>query len=177
MKNSPNDPEPKGSRSASSRTSSPSTGARLRKSLSARSKPSDAPSALKRSAKGKAKLDHEALLAQQLEDAGAPAAERQYVFVPGRKYRADFAWPGHSLLVEVQGGIWQRGGGGHSHPMHIVKDIERTQLAAGHGWRMCPVTTDQVRKGEAVPIIERALRAGVESATRWKLLGVGDEQG
>jgi very-short-patch-repair endonuclease len=88
-----------------------------------------------------------------------PEPERQYYFAAsiGRKFRADFAWPQYKLIVEVFGAIWKRGGGGHSHPMHIEKDIERQQIAVLLDWYVVPVTTDQVKEGEAIAILERVL--------------------
>jgi very-short-patch-repair endonuclease len=74
-----------------------------------------------------------------------------------RQFRADFAWPAreYRLLVEVQGGIFMRGGGGHSHPIHIVKDIEKQQVATLLGWFVLPVTTDEVKRGDAIAQLER----------------------
>lgn len=83
--------------------------------------------------------------------------EYPYTAEVDRKHRADFAWPAHRLLVEVQGGIWKRGGGGHSHPLGIQRDIEKHQLAAILGWRVLPVTTDEVESGRALQVIRKAL--------------------
>jgi very-short-patch-repair endonuclease len=98
-------------------------------------------------------------LAFQILASGLPKPVTQYPFAEsmGRKFKADFAWPEAKLLVEVIGGIWQKGGGGHSHPMHIVKDIERQQHAVLLGWFVLPVTTDQVKNGEALTLVESAL--------------------
>jgi very-short-patch-repair endonuclease len=89
-----------------------------------------------------------------------PEPEREFYFAEPRKFRSDFAWPAYRVLLEIQGGIWQRGGGGHSHPMHIVKDIERQQHAALHGWFVVPVTTDQcrIKDGGAVAVLESVLK-------------------
>src|SRR6185436_706739 len=98
-------------------------------------------------------------LAWQIAAHELPVPIEQHAFAAqiGRKFRADFAWPAKEwrFLLEVQGGIFMRGGGGHSHPMHIVKDIERQQIAALLGWFLVPVTTDQVKNGEAIAVIER----------------------
>ena len=37
------------------------------------------------------------------------AFEREYRFVPARKFRADFAIVPMKLLIEVEGGHWQNG--------------------------------------------------------------------
>lgn len=76
-----------------------------------------------------------------------------------RQFRADFAWPAFKLLVEIQGGLWMRGGGGHSHPMHIEGDIEKQQCAVLLGWHLFPVTSDHVKHGEAIGLVMRALAA------------------
>lgn len=98
-------------------------------------------------------------LASQIRAHRLPEPVEQHPFAAelGRKFRADFAWPAKEFrfLLEVQGGIFMRGGGGHSHPMHIVKDIERQQLAALLGWYLVPVTTDQVKNGKAIDTLER----------------------
>jgi very-short-patch-repair endonuclease len=100
-------------------------------------------------------------LAFQIRTRRLPEPETQFYFAAEikRRFSSDFAWPEFRLLVEIQGGIWMRGGGGHSHPMHIEKDVERQQVATLLGWHLLPVTTDQVRKGEAIEILIRVLMA------------------
>lgn len=103
--------------------------------------------------------DLEALLAFQLTSTGIPAFVREHQYIPGRKFRADFAWPALQLAVEVQGGIWRKGGGAHSGGTAIERDIEKAQLAVLHGWSVLPVTTDEVRNGKALQIVEKVLIA------------------
>lgn len=97
-----------------------------------------------------------------------PAPEQQHHWArdAGRQFRADFAWPSHRLLVEVQGGIWMPSGrGAHSGGAAIKLDIERAQYAVLLGWWRLPVTTDQVRNGEAIDLTRRALlRLGWDGA-------------
>jgi very-short-patch-repair endonuclease len=76
-----------------------------------------------------------------------------------RQFKADFAWPEFRLLVEVQGGIWRPGGGAHSHPLNLERDIERQQCAALLRWYVFPVTTDDVKSGKAIGLVTRALEA------------------
>jgi very-short-patch-repair endonuclease len=76
-----------------------------------------------------------------------------------RQFKADFAWPPYRLICEIQGGLWMPRGGGHSHPMHIEKDIERQQCAVLLGWWIFPVTTDEVKSGKAIGLVVRALAA------------------
>lgn len=102
---------------------------------------------------------HNNLLAFQLKVMRVPAFEREYAFAKrwGRKFRADFAWPERRLLVECNGGLWMRGGGAHSRPANIKRDIEKAQWAIRLGWRLLPVTTDEVTSGAAVALIAKVV--------------------
>ena len=98
-------------------------------------------------------------LAFQIKAHGFPEPHEQYQFAEelGRRFRADFAWPAreYRFLVEVQGGIWRRGGGAHSHPQNIERDVEKQQIASLLGWFVVPVITDQVKNGTAIAVLER----------------------
>ncbi len=96
-------------------------------------------------------------LAFALEAAGVEAPERQYAYVPDRKFSADFAWPAHRLLVEVQGGVYNRKA--HGSVSGILRDIERGNEAALAGWRLLRVTSRMISDGDALELIERALGA------------------
>lgn len=76
-----------------------------------------------------------------------------------RQFRADFAWPTYRLLVQVHGAIWQRGGGGHSHPSGIEKDVEQQRCAVILGWWVYPVTSTEVQAGKAIGLVTLALAA------------------
>lgn len=103
-------------------------------------------------------------LAYALSIAGEPftAHERQYRYVPGRKFAADFAFPAHRLLVEVQGG-WATGKA-HGSVSGIKADVERGNLATLNGWRVLRFLTPWQKDmdewiGETLATIEEALRA------------------
>lgn len=70
---------------------------------------------------------------------GFPPYETEYKFLPDRKFRADFAWPDHKLLVEVDGGKHING---HHHTAEGIKrDQERDRLAREAGFHV--VRTDR----------------------------------
>jgi very-short-patch-repair endonuclease len=117
----------------------------------------DLPSKLARKIKRNKNERFENDLAMQIRAHKMPEPERQYRFAEPRKFAADFAWPGLRVLIEVQGGIWMPGGGAHSRPMNIERDVEKLQLAAIYGWTLVPVTTKQVKNGEAIAVLERVL--------------------
>lgn len=89
--------------------------------------------------------------------AGLPTATREHAFHPGRRWRFDFAYPDRKIGIEVEGGIWRQGGGAHSHPLNILRDIEKYNAAAVLGWRILRFTTEDVSNGVAVETIRRAL--------------------
>lgn len=102
-------------------------------------------------------INYEAELAFQYRTLRLPEPVEQLYFAPPRRFRADFGWPAFKLLVEVQGGIWRPGGGAHSHPIDIERDIERQQYMVMLGWWCLPVTPQQVKSGEAAELTQRAL--------------------
>lgn len=99
--------------------------------------------------------DAETELELYIKAAGLPAPVREFKFHPTRKWRTDFAWPEHKVLLEVEGGVWMKGGGGHSHPFGILRDIEKYNESSLMGYRTFRVTTDMVRNGEALTLLER----------------------
>lgn len=92
-------------------------------------------------------------LASHIKLLGLPEPIREYVAIPGRRFRWDFAWPSFRLLLEVQGGTW--GKGAHSGGAGASRDCEKGNLATCAGWRTLSVTTDQIRKGQAVRFLQQ----------------------
>jgi hypothetical protein len=111
------------------------------------------------------KARFEDLFDWQLKAAGAPPWERQHRFAVahGREWRTDFAWPERLLTVEIQGGIWRRGGGAHSHPLDIERNITKYNALTALGWRLLQFTTDQVKSGAALQYTMTVLRGEVPS--------------
>lgn len=95
----------------------------------------------------------------QIKALKLPAPKVQYRFHPLRKWSFDFAWPDRMLYLEVEGGIWIRGGGRHNRASCFEKDAEKYNEAALLGYRGLRVTTQQVTSGVAVMLVERALRS------------------
>lgn len=98
--------------------------------------------------------DAERQLALELTAAGIDY-EQQYRYVPGRQYRADFAFPAARLLVEVQGGVYTRQA--HGSVSGVLADNERLNLATLHGWSVLRFTPTQVQHGEALSVVEGLL--------------------
>jgi len=103
------------------------------------------------------------LMASKLEDAlalqimadGLPVPVREFACIPGRKFRFDFGFPQHRLLVECQGAVWTVGA--HSTGAGISRDAEKASLAAANGYRLIIATGKQIKSGEAIKWIRDAL--------------------
>ena len=95
----------------------------------------------------------------QMRAAKLPAPETQYRFHPTRKWSFDFAWPDKLLYLEVEGGIFKRNGSGrHTRGKGFERDCVKYSEACILGWRGLRVTTDHVRNGLALQLVERALQ-------------------
>ncbi len=103
--------------------------------------------------------DEETLWLMMRAEGIADGFERQYRFLPERKYRADFAHPQKRIIVEVDGGGWIYGR--HHRPQGYEQDRERDNLAVIAGWRVLRFTPAMIRDGRAVQFIKLALERSV----------------
>jgi len=99
----------------------------------------------------------EAELALQIRALGLPEPIREYQAIKGRKFRFDFAWLEHRLLVEVNGGTYTKGA--HSTGAGIARDYEKCNLGVLQGWRVLLFDGKAVKDGTAVEVIRQALEA------------------
>lgn len=105
----------------------------------------------------KAVREHlEAVMELHLKANGVEAV-REHEFWPGRKFRFDFAVIPQKLAIEVQGGT--RSGGRHTRGDGYERDCEKSAHAVIAGWRVIPVTGEQVTSGKAIQWVLAALGA------------------
>lgn len=88
-------------------------------------------------------------------DCQLPIPEHEYYFHPDRKWRADYCWPYHKLIVEVEGGIWRAGR--HNRPKGFIKDCEKYNTAVLMGYKVIRVTSEHIHNGQAIQWICKAL--------------------
>ena len=96
----------------------------------------------------------ETLFSQQLTLSGI-SAEREFRFHPKRMWRFDFAIPARRFAVEIEGGVFVNGR--HSRGKAYEADCEKYAEALILGWLVLRVTTDQVKRGEAISWLQQAL--------------------
>ena len=98
----------------------------------------------------------EALLALQIRAAKLPEPVREFRFHPVRRWRYDFAWLDAKLLCDVQGGLY--GQGRHVRAAGYENDAQKAAAAVLLGYRVLAVTAGMIRRGEALQLIDRALK-------------------
>ena len=80
--------------------------------------------------------------------------EREYMGIPGRKFKFDFAIPEKKIAIEYEGGTWS--GGAHVRGAHYSSDCEKYSLAAIHGWCVIRITADMLQTGKGQALIKTA---------------------
>lgn len=72
----------------------------------------------------------------------------------------DLGWIEEGLLVEIDGGCFMPGGGAHSRGKGVERQNNKRNKALLGEWRVLVFTTQQVDRGEALPVILAALDIG-----------------
>lgn len=85
-------------------------------------------------------------------------ATPEHRFHPTRKWRFDYALLEHKIAIEVEGGIWMKGGGAHSRPANIERDMEKYNQAMALGWRIIRVQPNNLCKTATFNLIGQYLR-------------------
>lgn len=88
--------------------------------------------------------------------------QREYEFMPRRKFRFDFANTAHKIAIEIEGLVapWQKSR--HTTNSGYEKDCEKYTEAAILGWRVLRVTSGMVKDGRAIDYTERMVKAVLE---------------
>lgn len=102
----------------------------------------------------------ERILARLILEAGLPAPVIEHPFSKelGRKHRFDLAWKDRMLALEIEGGIWTRGGGRHNRGSGYLRDIEKYNLAAQLGWKVLRCTPQDINTGKALVLVRENLK-------------------
>jgi very-short-patch-repair endonuclease len=83
--------------------------------------------------------------------------EKEYVFHPTRKWRADWSIPSHKIIIEEEGGVWKKNGGGrHNRGAGFIADMEKYNTATAMGWRIFRIVPGDY--GKALRFIEQLIK-------------------
>jgi very-short-patch-repair endonuclease len=102
-------------------------------------------------------IDHADTLYCQLVAVGLCGWSREYRFHKTRRWRVDCAHVSSKLAVEVEGFAAGGTSGRHQRAGGFTADCEKYAELAIAGWRLIRVTGNQVKNGQALQWIERAL--------------------
>jgi very-short-patch-repair endonuclease len=91
----------------------------------------------------------ERILRRLLKEAGLPQPITNH---PIGRYRADFCWPKHELIVELDSWTY------HGHRRAFKHDRKRNAELAAKGWSILPITPDQLRN-EPLIVVARIAEA------------------
>lgn len=82
---------------------------------------------------------------------------REFVFHPTRKWRADVFIPEFRIICEYQGGLFMGRKGGHQTAKGARNDWEKSNEAQILGYLFLQFGPDEVRSGDAMNTIKRAM--------------------
>ena len=88
----------------------------------------------------------------QIKLAGLPRPMPEFRFHPVRRWLADWAWPEHRLIVEIEGGAFSRGR--HVRGKGFLGDMAKYNEMTLLGYSLLRFTPDDVSKGVAVRVIQ-----------------------
>lgn len=84
-----------------------------------------------------------------------PAPVPEYRFDPKRRWRADYAWPEHRVILEVEGGVWTNGR--HTRGAGFLRDVAKYNRAAVLGYRLLRCTPRGLHDLETITMLAAAL--------------------
>jgi hypothetical protein len=84
--------------------------------------------------------------------ANGPELKKEFLFIPERRWRADFAHIPSRTLIEIEGGIWIQGR--HNRAEGFLADIEKYFEAALAGWTVLRLSERQL----TLDSVERIVR-------------------
>jgi hypothetical protein len=103
--------------------------------------------------KAKQKPLNYSLFYAALKSFGIPKPVSEYKFHKKRKWRFDLCWPDHKLAFEIEGGVWT--GGRHTRASGFVKDMEKYNQAACHGFYLLRTVPSDIESGEAALLVKQ----------------------
>jgi hypothetical protein len=99
----------------------------------------------------------EARFDRRWADLGGPVLTREYQFDAVRKWRLDRIHLPSRVAIEVDGGVWKKGGGRHNRGAGFVADVCKWNAAAAAGFLMFRVTTSHLDDGVTLNLILQAI--------------------
>jgi hypothetical protein len=113
------------------------------------------------------KGENELLLHEILNEAYPGQWVSEHKGIEGRKFRFDAANPIKKIAIEIEGGLWLHGR--HNHPLGMIADMEKYNLAVVEGWKVLRYSPDTLRKAPWKLIKDVRMLCGVDDAAQHTL--------
>ena len=100
----------------------------------------------------------------QIKLAGLPMPQAEFRFHPTRRWLADWAWPEHKLIVEIEGGIFgnQKNGqknGWHQSISGMLDDMAKYNQMTMLGYWLLRFVPSGIENGKALYLVEEWFRS------------------
>lgn len=113
--------------------------------------------------------------ARAVEAAGLPMFVPEWRFAFPRRWKFDYGWPDEKVALEVEGGVWTKGGGRHNRGVGYLNDIAKYNRATLMGWRVIRCTPDTLCSVETLEMLKALLLENQPSAVEPMM--IEDERG
>lgn len=100
----------------------------------------------------------EARFDRRWADLGGPVLEREYRFDAVRKWRLDRVHLPSRTAIEIDGGVWKKGGGRHNRAAGYVADCTKLNAAVAAGWAVFRLTPAHLAMPGYLSLILRTIR-------------------
>ncbi len=94
---------------------------------------------------------------------GLPSPEREYKFLPNRKFRIDFFFKKYRLAVECEGGGWMKRKTGHTSGVGFHSNMEKYNLLTLNGIWLLRFTPQEMTDGTAIESIVKFIKNELDS--------------
>ena len=99
-----------------------------------------------------------AIVIAYFKGCGLPDPVLEYKFCKDRRFKSDFAWPEHNLLLEVEGGVYTHQA--HGSVSGILRDMEKNNVSVSLGYRTLRILPKELCMAETVNLIKLAMENG-----------------
>jgi len=86
---------------------------------------------------------------------GGPELQREFIFHPERKWRADLTQVESRTIIKIEGGIFVAGGGRHNRVAGFIADAEKYMEAFLAGWNVVRLSAPQITAPDIARLIHR----------------------
>lgn len=84
-----------------------------------------------------------------------PEPQREYRFLPPRRWRFDYAWVDALVAIECEGGAWIRGR--HTRGIGFINDMAKYNAAQLAGWIVLRYTPQQLTQAATLETLRTIL--------------------